>query len=381
MKKVIFIILIVFAVLLTSCSKTTEIENNEISEPDIQWTRIFSVFSGIHDYHAHSVKQTKDGGYIIAGRVCDFGLESCDALLIKTDENGYEQWKITYGGEGGCNDDAYSVQQTPDGGYIFTGYKRVCQYPYFRSDIFLIRTNSFGNEMWNKTFGGGNGYDDIAYSVQWTMDGGYIVAGETGGDWYIIKTGFNGDAAWERTYQAAGFSSDAAKSIQQTTDGGYIIVGSNHCDIRIIKTNDFGDTLWTRTFSKPNYGSYGKSVQQTTDGGYIVAGNSGGAWIIKTDTNGNKMWEKLFGECENIFDDCYTVAEIQQTNDGGYIIVGHVSSDTWLIRTDANGNIVWKKLFIDYKYGTSVQQTKDGGYIVVGSGKDIVWLIKLNKEQ
>ena len=158
----------------------------------------------------------------------------------------------------------------------------------------MIKTDSNGNMVWSKTFGGSD--DDWAWAVQQTSDGGYIIAGYTesygsgGSDVWLIKTDSNGNMVWSKTF--GGSDIDYAESVQQTSDGGYIIAGV---------------TAW----------SYG----------------SGDVWLIKTDSNGNIEWSKTFGGSD--YDEAYSV---QQTSDGGYIIAGDTcsygscKSDVWLIK-------------------------------------------------
>ncbi len=328
---------------------------------------------------ANSVQRTSDGGYIVAGSTGSFGTGGSDILLIKTDARGNVQWAKTYGGAG--DDYASSVQRTSDGGYIVAGI--TSSFGAGLSDIFLMKTDASGNVQWAKTYGGTN-YED-AYSVQQTLDGGYIVAGWTfsfGASIYIllIKTDENGNIQWAKTYGGTG--DDYASSVQRTSDGGYIVAGTTNSfgagnwDIFLIKTDENGNIIWAKTYRGTDY-DFASSVQQTSDGGYILAGytNSFGAgsddiFLIKTDANGNVQWAKTYGGTND--DRAYPV---QQTSDDGYILAGYTRSfgagfdDIFLVKTDANGNIIWAKTYggTDQDWAYSVQQTSDGGYIVAGS--------------
>jgi len=192
-------------------------------------------------------------------------------------------------------------------------------------------------------FDGGN-------SVRQTSDGGYIIAGWSrplsgnGGDVWLIKTDANGNKEWDKTLGDG--DGDWGGSAQQTSDGGYVIVGATGSlgagggDVWLIKTDADGGSVWDRTFGGPGY-DIGQSVQQTTDGGYIIAGttwsdgaSNGDVWLIKTDADGNKVWDEVFGG-----DDDDRGYSVQQTLDGSYIIAGETKSygaswyDVWLIKT------------------------------------------------
>jgi uncharacterized delta-60 repeat protein len=359
-----------------------------------QIVKFARTYGGTYWEEAYSFQQTSDGGYIVGGYTFSFGAGSYDFFLMKTDANGNIIWAKTYGG---TNDDwAYSVQQTSDGGYIVAGYTN--SFGAGSWDIFLVKTDANGNLQWAKTYGGTSA--DFAYSVQQTSDGGYILTGYTesfgagGRDIFLIKTDANGDVQWAKTYGGTG--EDWAYSVQQTSDGGYIVAGGTLSfgaggDILLIKTDANGDVQWAKTYGGTDY-DYAYSVQQTSDGGYIVAGwtISFGAgdvdiFLIKTDANGNIIWAKTYGGTD--YDYAYSV---QQTSDGGYIAAGWTSSfgagnrDIFLIKTDANGDTIWAKTFggtsNDLAY--SVQQTSDGGYIVAGwtssfgAGNRDIFLIK-----
>jgi uncharacterized delta-60 repeat protein len=355
--------------------------------------RFARTYGGTSGEYAFSVQQTSDGGYIVAAYTNSFGAGGYDIFLIKTDANGNISWAKTYGGTDW--DEASSVQQTSDGGYIVAGLTR--SFGAGNADFFLIKTDANGNIIWAKTYGG-TSYD-WASSVQQTSDGGYILAGFTGSfgagnaDFFLIKTDANGNIIWAKTY--GGTNDDRARSVQQTSDGGYIVAGYTQSfgaglDIFLIKTDASGNVSWAKTYGGIG-NDYASSVQQTSDGGYILAGFTGsfGAggdiFLIKTDANGNVQWAKTYGGTD--FDWAYSV---QQTSDGGYILAGYTQSfgagtwDAFLVKTDANGNIIWAKTYggTNWEYAYSVQQTSDGGYILAGytqsfgAGNFDVFLIK-----
>ena len=151
------------------------------AQPDTLWTQTF----GGSDYdYGYSVQQTSDGGYIIAGYTSSYGAGSADVYLIKTDAGGAQQWTQTFGGS--SDDIGHSVRQTSDGGYIIAGV--TSSYGAGGWDVYLIKTDALGDTLWTKTFGGSSW--DEGYSVQQTSDGGYIIAGKTlsygAGNWMSI---------------------------------------------------------------------------------------------------------------------------------------------------------------------------------------------------
>jgi len=335
-------------------------------------------FGGDTTDYAFSVQQTSDGGYIVVGRTSSFGAGIYDVFILKTDASGNLQWSKTFGGSG--SDYAYSVQQTSDGGYIVAGYTNSFG---AGGDVFLFKTDASGNLQWAKTFGGSS--YEYAHSVQQTSDGGYIVAGGTYSfgagnyDVFLLKTDASGNLQWAKTFGGSGW--DLAYSVQQTSDGGYIVAGETYSfgagsyDVFLLKTDASGNLQWAKTFGGSG-GDYAWSVQQTSDGGYIMAGytSSFGAgsydvFLLKTDASGNLQWAKTFGGSN------YELAHsVQQTSDGGYIVAGFTYSfgagneDVFLLKTDASGNLQWAKTFggSEWDWAYSVQQTSDGGYIVVG---------------
>ena len=259
------------------------------AQPNAIWIR---TFGGIDSDYGRSIQQVFNDGYIIVGTTASFG-DNNDVWLIKTDVQGNKEWDKTFGGS---NDDFGScIQQTIDGGYIITGWTN--SFGGGNNDVWLIKTDVQGNKEWDKTFGGND--TDVGYSVQQTIDGGYIITGWTksfgngNNDVWLIKTDADGNEEWNKPLGGNLF--DRGYAVQQTIDGGYIIVG------------------WTNSFG---------------DGNYNV-------WLIKTDAEGNEEWNKPFGGSDS--DRGYAV---QQTENNEYVITGWTKSfgngnnDAWLIKIE-----------------------------------------------
>jgi hypothetical protein len=198
-------------------------------------------------------------------RLPAIGCVLLSAIYLASIASAQTSWWRTYGGT--ISDWGLSVQQTTDGGYIVAGY--AASFGAGNADVYLIKTNAQGDTLWARTFGGNS--DDWGRSVQQTADSGYIVVGHSmsvgvgGDDVYLIKTNSSGDTLWTRTY--GGTSRDDGYSVRQTADGGYILAGctysfgAGYADVYLIRTNPSGDELWTRTYGATSL-DWGNSVDR-----------------------------------------------------------------------------------------------------------------------
>jgi len=362
-------------------------------------------FAGPGVDKAYSVQQTRDGGYIIAGETqyysLDYGLAETGVWLVKTDSTGNMQWNRTFietDNRGG-----YCVRQTSDDGYVISVTSTNSDIDM--SDFWLLKVDSSGNKQWSRIFGGQS--SDKVYCVQQTSDDGFIITGKTYAydvhyDIWLIKTDIAGNELWNKTF--GGTDIDSAHSVWQTHDGGYIIAGTtssfgdDRCNVWLVKTDMIGNEQWNKTYWETCM-DCATLMQQTQDGGYIIAGvvnanftdkynisDKYNICLAKTDSSGNMQWNKTFAK--NPYNQAYC---IKQTSDGGYIIAGEAlfqfNTDAWLIKTDQSGNIQWKQNYggSGEETARSISQTSDGGYVVAGNkgsyeyGPENIdfWVIKL----
>jgi len=234
-----------------------------------------------YDYVGKSIQQTSDGGCVVAGyRAFSVGPPDedyyTDIWIVKFDNNGDISWQNTY--DESKFDNADSIQQTADGGYIVAGDTHLSD---GERPFLAVKLDSGGNITWQKTYGGT--FYDNAYSIQQTTEGGYIIAGSTqsfgvSGDLWVLKLDNSGDITWQKTYGGSKF--DNANSIQQTTDGGYILAGhtwsfgAGYRDFWVLKLDGSGNVTWQKTYGGTN-SDYAYSIQQTSDNEYIIAGSTG----------------------------------------------------------------------------------------------------------
>jgi len=343
------------------------------------------VYGGAGADFAHSLVETSDGGYAVAGCTSSFGAGGADFLLIKTDEYGTMEWNRTYGGIGG--DFAYSLVETSDGGFALAGVTD--SFGAGGNDFWLIKTDSFGNMEWNQTYGGAN--SSIAYSLVETSDGGYALAGSSGSplyfpigsgttDFWLVKTDAIGNMEWNQTYGGTG--DEVAYSLVETSDGGFALAGEQSHNFWLVKTDAYGNTEWNQTYGEAKY-NHAYSVVEPADGGFVLASTN--FWLIKTDAHGTVEWNWTYGR-----EDYDTVYSLVETSDGGFALAGETCSvddgnGFWLVKTNVYGNMEWNQTYrrTEYDRPYSLIQTSDGGYALAGETINLastyVWVVKTNE--
>ncbi len=261
---------------------------------------------------ARSLVETSDGGYALAGETGSFGSGNPNFWLVKTDSYGNVEWNQTYGGAQGTTNNAHSLVETSDGGYAMAGYigtpHLVTYWVNYRIDFCLVKTDQYGNEEWNQTYSRTN--YDAALSLVETSDGGYALVGETQSvdagpspyegvedyDVWLVKTDKYGYVEWNRTY--GGANNDIAFSLVEPSDGGYAFAGETYSfdvglgDFWLVKTDAYGNMEWNQTYGGAD-SEIVRSLVEVSGGGFALAGytDSLGAGdydfcFVKTDEYG-----------------------------------------------------------------------------------------------
>jgi hypothetical protein len=387
--------------------------------PAIEWEKSLG---GSTTELAESMQKTTDGGYIVTG------MSSSTDGDVTGNHGGYDYWVVKLSGAGSIEwerslggtyeDDAHSIHQTLDSGYILagnsasgdgdvTGHEGSCTTPNY----WIVKLSPQGDIQWEQSLGIG-----FATSIVQANDGGYVIVGDNG----LIKLTGLGDLQWQMPLNAW------PNSLAQTSDGGYVVAGSsssldsnvpgNHggADYWVAKYSNLGVMQWQKSLGGSG-DDYAFSIEQTTDGGCIVNGQSNSTdgdvtgnhgadnyWVVNLDSSGNIQWEKSLGGTGGDFGTCAT-----QTSDSGYIVGGmsgstdgdvtgnHGGGDYWIVKLNSSGNIQWEQSYggSSNDQACSIAQTVDGGYILAGSSESTdgqvtgnhggsynYWVVKLGHE-
>lgn len=305
-------------------------------------------------------------------------------------------WLKTYGEQ--TNEEAQFILPCPDNSYLLVGSRNEFGQ---KRDVSLLKVDKHGNTLFEKNLQQKD--DDDIYAGLVSPQDDYLLAGTSWskgrgrGDGWIVKLSKEGEVLWERTYGHKDWES--CHSILQSHDENFLITGYTSSkgeglrDIWIFKIDTEGEMIWEKTFGGMNF-DIAHSALQTTEGDYLIAGNTesfgkGGFdyWLIKTDHEGNKLWDKTFGGSK------WDLSSVLLRGHEGYLLAGRTESkgkgdsDVWLLLLDEAGEIIW-----EHTYGTtqkdrlnSVTKTKQGYLLTITSynereGASDVWFLRIDKK-
>jgi len=315
---------------------------------NVQWIKIYEVGSGAEQ--TPFVLSTQDGGFMLSGDNINSSAGDQDIYLLKLDGAGCVQWAKNYGGL--LWDAAAHTIQTPDGGYVLTGF--VKSFGAGSLDVLLMKVDASGNVLWAKAYGGTD--YDYGNAVQMTSDGGFLILAraqsfvpstpENSGQW-LIKTDSAGTIQWSRIFEAS--SNDVGAFMEQTNDGGYIIPMytfsyGGMTDAAMFKIDSAGNQQWMKLVKDMGGYELFYSAQQTSDNGFIFGGykadisfSSSEMFMLKTDSAGTVQWTRIYGD--STYEEGWGVIE---AGDGGFILVGESKIDSancemFIVKTNSSG--------------------------------------------
>jgi beta-propeller repeat-containing protein/beta-propeller uncharacterized protein DUF5122 len=298
-----------------------------------------------------------------------------------------EEHYVTFGGEQA--DAASGATLAPNGDIMVVGVTE--SFESGGADIWLMRVNKDGEQIWSKTYGGTE--NDRGTSICSTADGGYAITGSTNRSVFVMKVDENGNKLWESVIgdNQSVHDFDRASEIKQTKDLGFIIVGTTESesaigwdDIWVIKVTNSGQLHWFTVFGKGGQ-DFGYSIDICSDGGFIVGGEMSPSvpgnstdCIVKLTPTGSVDWIKQFGRT--------SVSSVLATSDGGSVTAGTNGQNLWIQKNDRNGNMIVQNTIhaSHYRVSYEIQESIGGGYLVLGSvyqdntDKHDYWLLKLN---
>ncbi len=283
------------------------------------------------------------------------------------------EWSQVYGT---TNYDSFEdIVQCDDGGFAIVGTYNGAFGQF--GEIWLLRTDSSGNHVWNETYTTGSNQNRGVAIVK-CQDGSFAIAGNANPDRILIRVTDNGTELWRNTYSDV--IGDSVKDLVYCEDGGFAILSYNgtsswppNMDYRLLRTDENGTVLWERGYSKLGYEeSYGLTCLD--DGGFAIVGHTqdieGGGdediWVVRTDSDGVAVWDQTYGGS-----DYESGSAILECENGDLIFTGKSTSygdaTLWVVRTTSTGVVLWNKTYGGWgDSGNSIYNTTDGGFIIGG---------------
>lgn len=378
----------------TSTATPTYTPTGTATPPLMTWNR---TYGGGDDEYSRQVIQTSDNGYAVVGYTRSWGNGQDDVLVMKLDLAGNIVQQKTFGDA--HNDWGNGLVQTPEGGFGVACYTAPDDgLPW---DGWIFKTDASLNVVW-ETFFGEIEKEDGPNNLYLAHDNSLIMSGvidkttvETH-DVLLMNISANGSISWYKQYGEEG--QDKSNNMAVCSDGGYIIAAEScsHSnglsDAWLIRTDSQGNVLWENNFGGPLL-EEAFHVEQTPEGGFIVAAYTkpslyefSDAIILKLDQDGNEQWRKTYGSAKEDYAWSITTAQ-----DDGYVFCGMINGDSWnsggdgwLVKLDQNGAKVWEQTFTGAAHDELFYliKTADGGYLATGEsssngagGLDI-WIVK-----
>ncbi len=340
-----------------------------------------SIISG-YDNYGRSISTTADGGFIVAGDIY-FSNETVNYLAVKVTAENEVAWTRSYGGT--SHETPNKIIGTNDGGFLILGYANSSDGDVGENkgwdDCWLVKIDGDGNLLWERSFGGSS--RDLGNNILQNSDGSFYIAatsrssdGDVGGnhggtDYWLLKVSAEGNILWERNY--GGSDDETFAIVKQLNNSGLLLFGSSRStdgdvgnnlggkDYWLVKTDSEGNLLWERNYGGSESDA-GSAVALKKNGGFVLGGSSKSSdgdvsknfglddyWLVSCDPAGNILWQRSYGGTRN------DVLKQLEGMEGGYLLTGysysydidvpdnHGSSDMWVVKIRENGYIKWAR--------------------------------------
>ena len=346
---------------------------------------------------AKKVIKLSDGGYLVAGRSASYGMGDTDMLLVKLNAQGETVWQKTFGEDE--TDEANDLIETKDGNYLVVGHSDSYGYSPDITDMWAIKIDKEGEEIWNQTYGGEDNIDGANAVLE--TDDGFILVGtsmpttdDAASDMFVVRIDKEGEKMWEKKYGESGHE----QGVDIITNGdGFTIIGNTEgvgyeegfskgrWDMMTIHISGDGTMEWKNCYGGKN-NEMGNTIIATSDGGYLLGGYtysfavaSLDAWIVKIDKMGKQIWAKNFGGLST--DEAFGLVE---TSDGNIVMCGYTDVfeanedyeniskeklNIFLVKMNSSGDKVWERSIggEHNQKAFDVIEATDGGLLVVGT--------------
>ena len=422
------------------------------SAQDILWEKSYG---GIHSEYLFDAQPTADYGFILAGsslsgktgNKLQDNINNLDYWVWKMDEQGDMDWQKSFGGTDA--DFLQSVRNTRDGGFILAGTSSSMKSgdkmedSFGKEDFWIIKLNAKGDEEWQKTLGGTG--SDVLTAIHQTRDGGYIIGGSSDSmvsgiktepnygslDYWIIKLSSSGTIEWQKTY--GGQYMDQLESILPTRDDGFIVGGWSNSmksgnktedsfgegDYWVLKLDKSGDIEWQRTLGGEE-DDHLYVIIETMESGYLLGGSSRSGtsgnksrsngkgtdfWLVKLTEGGEIDWQSTYD-----FGRTDVLSSIVENEDGTFLVGGHSKTentglksldkkginDFIALKIAADGEERWRRTIGSAGEDNlkKLVETRDGGYLLAGTsngkasrdkntgqGLSDFWVVKLRDKE
>lgn len=326
-------------------------------------------YGGAEYDEVYALIECSGGGYAIAGVTRSYGPANQNGWLVRADSDGNHLWNQTYGGSN--SDETYAVVECSNGDFALAGTEQSAGV-----GAWIIRTDENGHMLWNRTYDSGfSGGRDLVEA----SSGGFVLLatnhhGTAEDDLWLLRTDASGNPLWNRTYGNVG-SDETDVALVECSNGDYAFLGITlgagmMDDAWLIRTNSTGHHLWNHTYGIATENEFPYDLIEVSSGGFAFVGAQLGMWLVRTNASGTVLWEKTLSFSEGNA----RGHSLVECSDGGFAIAGFsegwgtTSNDFLLVRTDANGDVLWYKTFggSAWDTGKALVQTTNGDFLIAG---------------